>query len=894
MPLSNHHEMPDPPKWANRFLEWYCSPDQIDEIQGDLYEVFQSDVKNRGIRYARLKFIRDVLLFFRPSSFKKEQPVYPNKTIMFNYYLKTTFRNLFKNSAYSAINIFGLALGLAACLLVFSYTQRESNYDTMHADLDQLYRVNQTAIWDPEGGVMSSTAPPLAALLKAKYPEIEASTRINTPGGRIVRYKPSNQQVLAFNEEDILAADSNFFDFFAFTLKEGDARTALQGVGKVILSAEAAEKYFGEEQAIGKTLEFGDERMAVEVTGVTNPQPENLHFHFDFLLSMPTNPNVEKFDWSYIWTQMVTYVKLRPGVDVDAFETKLEAIADTYVQPSFSRLGMDYKDFVGNKGGWNFYLQPVRDIHLKSVDIGNRIGPIGDMAIINLLRFVALLILLIAMLNFINLSTARASTRAKEIGVKKTMGAFRYTLVGQFLMESIIITALATLLALGMVTILQTIIQYFSGIFISTAFIFNKAFLLILLLIPIGIGVLAGLYPAFYLSAYKPLQVLKGNLSGGIKSGALRNVLVTAQFTISIALMAGTLLIHQQLQFLNKKDLGFNEENIIVINHAEKLGNKLPSFRNEIKDIPGVVNASLAMDMPGRGTFEDIFSREGSDLKLPISQNKIDEYYFETMGLSLSAGRAFEKNRPSDKNGLIINETTAKLFAWEDGEAIGKSILYPDYPGELTVIGVVKDFHFQSLRENITPMMFFNIESDMWGDQRVLTLKYAQKDEQQLLSQLETTWKEMALDVPFEYSYFDQELAQLYEQERSLSGLISVFTSFSLFIAIIGLVGLLAFSAEQKRKEIGIRKVLGASILQVFLMLNQQYLKLFLLALVLAVPLSWQSMQQWLNSFAYSININVFVYVIAGLLVVILSFISVSYLSLKAASTNPATVLKDE
>lgn len=816
------------------------------------------------------------------------------QTGLYYNHFKIAFRNLRKNGRYTFINLLSLAVGLSACLLVFSYTRFERSFDQTHPEADRLYRVNQTAIWDPEGGVMGSTAPPLAALLKEKFPEVEDAVRINTPGGRTVRYQRSNGSALAFNESSVLAADSNFFDFFAFSLQEGNPQTALLGVNKVVLSAETAEKYFGTEPALGKVLEFGDERVPVEVSGVTSPQAENLHFNFDFLLSMPTNPNVERFDWSWIWTQVVTYVRLQDGAPPAVLQDKLANLGDAYVKPSFGRLGMDFEDFVSAKGGWNFYLQNVQDIHLESVNIGNRVGPLGDRAVVKLMNLVALFILLIAVLNFINLSTARAGTRAKEIGVKKTMGALRHTLVGQFLTESILITALATALALVLLRPLQWVVQYFSEINISITPLFNIGFLPVLILVPLLIGLLAGLYPAIYLSGFKPIQVLKGQLAGGMKNAYLRNVLVTTQFAISIALMAGTMLIYQQIQFLNKKNLGFNEENILVINHAEKLGAQLTSFRNEIQQFTGVRNATLAMDMPGRGRWEDIYEREGSNIKLPISQIKIDENFFPTMGLSLAAGRAFGKGRPADRNGLIINETTARLFEWEEGEALGQKIIYPGYPHELQVIGIVKDFHFQSLRESITPLMFFHVDSDMWGDQRVVAVQYAQKDENQLLTQLENTWSQMALDIPFEYSYYDEELSQLYVQERSLSGLITVFTAFSLFVAIIGLVGLLAFAAEKRKKEIGIRKVLGASVFEVILMLNRQYLKLFLLALLLAVPLSWSSMQGWLNSFAYRVEVNPLVFLAAGVFVIVLSFVSVCYLSLRAASANLVEVLKEE
>lgn len=813
---------------------------------------------------------------------------------LFANHLKIAFRSLKKSKSYSLINILGLALGLAACLLVFSYAKFESSYDLDHPDVDRLYRVNQTAIWNPAGGIMGSTPPPLAARLKENFPEVEAVTRVNTPGSRLVRYKRSETDVLAFNERNVLAADSNFFDFFAFPLKEGDPKSALSGIGKVVISSEIAQKYFANEPALGKVLEFGEERIPVEISGVTRPQADNMHFHIDFLLSMPTNPNVEKFDWSWIWTQVATYAKVAPNTDVQALESKFPAFADQYVKPTFARLGMDYHDFVKDKGGWNFYLQPATDIHLKSANIGNRIGPTGDIAIVKLMRLIAVLILVIGVLNFVNLSTARAGARAKEIGVKKVMGALRSALLSQFLIESIVIASIAMALALGFMQLLQYLIHYFSGIFISTSYIFSPSFVLILIILPIGVGVLAGVYPAIYLSAFKPVQVLKGKLAAGIKGASLRNVLVTAQFTIAIALIAGTVLIYQQLQFIKTKNLGFNKENILIINNAEKLGFQLAAFRDEAVNFPSVTIASMSMDVPGRGTWEDIYMREGSDTKLSVSQIKIDENFFPTLGFKISEGRAFEKSRPADKHHVIINETTARLFDWTNEEALGKKIIYPGYPEDLKVIGVVKDFHFQSLRTDIAPLMFFNIDSKMWGDQRVVTVKYQQKEEQEVLRQLELAWRERTDNVPFEYSFYDEELGRLYEQERSLSGLIAIFSGFSIFIAIIGLLGLLAYSAEQRKKEIGIRKVLGASIGQVFLMLNRQYIQLFLLALILAVPLSWHSMQEWLNSFAYRINVNVFAFVLAGFIVVVLSFLSVSYLSLKAASANPAEVLKDE
>jgi len=880
---------------ATWLLKRFCREEHLEILLGDLEELFNQRTRSRGLMQARWSYVKDVISLFRPFAWKRIRlHSHSNPSIMLSNHFKIALRNLFKYRFYSLINVSGLALGLAACLLVLAFTQYESRFDHQHPYAERLYRVNQTAIWSPEGGRMGSTPPPLAAALQKDFPEVEAVTRINTPGPQLVRHKKENGQVLAFNESQVLAADSNFFQMFAFPLKEGHPATALTGPYKVILSHETALKYFGGQPALGKTLEFGEDRIPMEVTGVTQPQDEQLHFHFDFLMSMPSNPNVEKMDWSWIWTQMATYARLKSSEAEEMVEKKMKALADHYVVPSLSRLGMSFDDFIKNKGGWNFYLQPVTDIHLYSQDIGNRIGPVGNIAIVQLLRVTALFILLIAILNFVNLSTARAGTRAKEIGVKKTMGALRQNLIQQFLIESVTVTFIATVLALGLLHLLRWLIAYLAGIDIPVDQYWRPELLVFLLPFVLLVGILAGFYPALYLSAFNPLKVLKGKLSGGAKNPVLRNVLVTAQFTISIALMAGTVLIYQQLEYIENKNLGFEHENVLVINHAEKLGNQIKSFRDEALELPEVRYASLAMDMPGRGAWEDFYTREGSNTRLSISQNKIDEYFFPAMNFSLVAGRTFEKGRGADKDGLIINETTARLFDWENEEALGKRIIYPGYPGELKVIGVVEDYHLQSLRQDIMPMMFFNLKADMWGDQRVVAIKYMQENEDTLLSKLEQNWENMTDNVPFEYSFFTEEIAELYAQERSLSGLFSIFTSFSLFIAIIGLIGLLSFSTEQRKKEIGVRKVLGATKLQIFSLINRQYIGLFVLALLLAMPLSWQSMQGWLNSFAYRVDVSFWVYLLAGGVVIILSIMSVSYLSLRIAATNPAEVLKDE
>lgn len=813
---------------------------------------------------------------------------------MFQNYFKTGIRNILREQYYSLIKVIGLALGLGTSLVLFLYVSHQLSYDRFHPDVERLYRINQTNIWDPAGGKFGSTGPAVAFALLQEYPEIEEALRINTPGENTVRYAKSDGEILAFNESSILAADSNFFAFFAFELKEGNPKTALVGRDKVVLSDKAAEKLFGKESALGKIILLGDKRTAVEVTGVTVQQPTNAHFNFDYLLSMQTNPAVKNYEWSWIWTQVVTYVKLKPGTDVAALDAKLKGMPDRYAPATFQRLGMDYSEFIKERGAWELFIQPVRDIHLYSVDMGeNRLGVTGNIQNVYVFSMIGVFILLIAVVNFVNLSTARGVKRAKEVGVKKTLGWVRSSLVMQFQIEHITITVIAMLLGLGIMELLRMVIQPLTGLEIPLIVWGNTTLMLIVFLMPLLIGFLAGLYPAFYLTSFHPAQVLKGRLTTGIRTSRLRNTLVIFQFTISIALIAATLIVFEQTKFFQTQNLGFDHENILLVDHADKLGDQLESFRDEILQLPGVQNASLASNI--RGPFEDIFMREGDNMKLPITAFKIDDHFFNTAKLSLAAGRNFEEARPSDENAVIINETTARLFGWSPTEALSKRILYlGDDVGPQEVIGVVRDFHFQSLRQSITPLMFFNISSQYYNPSRIVAIKFQTTEVPELINKIEQRWNQRANATPFDFSFYEQDLKMQYQQEQRLGALFSIFSGLSIFIAIIGLVGLVSYSAEQRKKEIGIRKTFGASLTGIYIMMNSQYVKLILIGLVLATPTTWWLMTKWLESFAYQITISPWIFILAGISELLLALICVGYLALRAASLNPAAVLKEE
>ena len=882
------------PRLGQKLLEWFCPNELLECISGDLQESFEEDLLQHGLSGARRRYYWNMIRFFHPEIlFRNKFEIMTLNRALWRNNLKISYRHLIRGRIYSLINITGLSLGMAVCLLIICYTQHHQSFDTFHPDVDRMYRVNQTNIWNPEGGIMSSTAPPLAERIMQDFAEVEAAMRINTPGRAIIRHRTASGDIVTHNESSILAADSNFFEFFPIDLIAGDYRNSLTGYGNVVINESTAKKYFGDQNALGQLLEYGDSRTPLTVSAVAKDLPVNMHFNFDFLLSMPTNPNVEEFDWSWIWTQMVTYVKVKQGTRPQFVNEKMKEISDRHIRGTFGRLGMDFEDFVSSKGGWNFYLQPVTDIHLQSNNIGNRIGPTVDGQVVGSFKLLAMLILIVAMINFVNLSTARSNTRHKELGMKKTLGAHTRQLAGQLLTESVLISTIACMIAVPLLIGLRYLVASLMGIIIPLDMLSNPLTIASALLASVLIGITAGAYPTLTMTRFSISKNLKGGSERGDNT-LVRNSLVVMQFAVSMALITGTILIFQQLSYLQNKDLGFDQEHVLIINNAERLGDQLESFRNELSNDAGVASASVSMDIPGRGSWEDIYMREGSNVKLPISQLKIDDHFFPTLNLELISGRIFDKERPADNHSVIINETTARLFGWTNEEALGEKILYPGYPEEIRVIGIVDDFHFQSLREEIAPLMFFNLRSSMWGDMRVVSVKYVTDDISSLIRSISTVWSKYADHVPFEYSFYDQELAMLYEQEEQLGHLIALFGGLTLVIALIGIIGLITYSVQRKKKEIGIRKVLGASVFRIYMMINEHYLRLMLISLIISVPLAWSSLQAWLDNFAFSIGLHPGYFLLSAALVLILSGLSVAYLSISAASVQPTEVLKDD
>ncbi len=809
---------------------------------------------------------------------------------MIKNYFKIVFRTFVKEKFYALINILGLSLGVASSLLVGMYILHETSFDDFHPDVESTYRINMTSIWNPDGGVMGSSVIPLAESLSTEFPSITATLRINTPGVQQINIVSSLGKVSAYNEGNVLAVDSTFFDFFGVPLLEGDADTALDLKNSAVLTKALAKKYFGDESALGKTILLGEQRTPVEITGVSIDPPSNMHFDYDMLLSMHTNSSIKRFEWSWIWTQVVTYVKVSgdPGIVQD----QLPTIAPKYAVAGFKRLGIDFDEYQKEKGGINFYLQPVKDIHLYSDQINNRIGEDSSITYIYVFGVIAIFILLLASINFMNLTTARASGRAKEIGVKKVLGSSRKHLIYQFLSEAVLMSVIATLLALGLVELAKIWLNETLGLAFDMGIFSDWRLVSAVLLIPIILGLFAGSYPAFYLTGFRPAEVLKGKLQSGMKHTGIRNTLVVFQFTIAIILMACSLIVFRQVEYFKTGELGFDRDHIMVIHDADKLGNQLESYKNELDQHGEVISSTVATIMPGTG-MEDLFHDPNNpDKKISLSTFKIDEQYISTLNMQLALGRNFSKDRLSDKQGIIINESAMRAFGWDRDAVLGKKIDY--FESSYEVIGIVSDFHNHSLRYNISPVGFFHIDSDMFMDARLIALKFRPDNVKDLLSKLETKWKSITETTPFAYTFLDEDLASNYENEAQIGQLFTVFTILALIIACIGLFGLASYIATQRSKEIGVRKVLGASTRGLVIMLNKDFTKLVIISIIIAIPVSLWMMNQWLEQFANRTTIGWNIYLIIGVSVLLISWLTVAFHSIKTAMLNPTEILKDE
>lgn len=816
---------------------------------------------------------------------------------MLQNYLKIAIRNLFKHKGYSLINILGLALGMTCCMLIMLFVLDELSYDRFHEKADSIYRLNWDFKWSNQEGIGPGTPPPLAAALVNEIPEIVTATRIFPVADLITRCEDK-----VFNQSGILGVDANFFQVFGFKLLEGDAQTVLSQPNSVVLTDETARKYFGNAPAAGKTLVIGEDKMifgrsyssAFTVTGIVQNPPRNSHIQFEMLTSMASHPEVAFFDWSWIWMQMATYAVVREGASLIELEAKIAGVVQKQAPGALERVGLSYNEIIANGGRWNFVFQPLTDVYLGSASIGNRLGPLGNKIYVYVFTVIAVLILSIACINFMNLATARAAGRAKEVGIRKVLGSFRSKLIAQFLSESLLFSALAMLVALGMTELLLPSFNYISGKTLALNLFEPAWFSLLIVALAIFVGLAAGYYPGLYLSSFKPVEVLKGRAAAGLRSRNLRYALVIFQFVISISLIICTLLVQKQLQYVRDKDLGFDKENILVIsNENTRLGNQAVLYKEAIKNNSLVANASVSTGVPPEWGFQDYYKIEGKESEtFDLISYMTDEDFLSTLGIEIVEGRGFSKDFSTEAASVILNESAVKQYGWE--EAIGKKITYPG-SGEFQVIGVMKDFNFATLHSPVLPFALFHSASKSYQiPASYIIVRLKPGDLESAITMLKAEWNAVAPGVPFEYSFLDDNLDAQYRAEKRLGKNFLVFSGLAIFVACLGLLGLASFTAEARTKEIGIRKVLGASVGGIAGMLSKEFTRWVLFANFIAWPIAWYAMRIWLENFAYRIDIGWWEFVLAGGLALGVALLTVSCQALKTALANPVEALRYE
>lgn len=889
-----------PPQIILRFLRWFCKEEYLEEIEGDLFELFEKHFEESPAK-AKWAFGFSVIRYFRPGfirSFKQEN--FLTGPIMLKSDLKISWRSLKKQPFFTFLNTFGLAVGMAGALLISLFIYDELSFDKMFDDSDRIYRLNIDHQNAGELNRYAAVSSPLANVMKQDYPQAELITRFKNTGSVFLKKVDSE---LFVKENHVVGADSSFFKMFGLDLIRGDSRTAFSNPNTLVLTRTAAEKHFGIHEALGQTLIMDDEESYV-VSGVMEDLPGNsfLRDHSVFI-SMPSFEDADGTSWNN-WVYP-TFVKLLPTSDPENLDAYLATVKERYLIPwamtFIPGLSIESAREAEESTGsfMNFNAIPLTDIHLYSPNIDEEFSQNSDVQNVYILSIIGFFLILLACVNFMNLSTAESLKRAKEVGIRKTLGSNRLGLIRQFLTEAGLISFLSFLLALALAFFALPFFNEFSEKAMVIPFE-SSAFWLLLMASVAFLGFLSGSYPAFFMSRFMPIKVLKGNGQASVEGGAIRNSLVVFQFSISIFLIVSTLVVFQQLNFIQNKDLGFQKDQILVIDDVDAAGNQMESFKQDIKQISHVENVSTSSFLPTPSARNGVtFFPEGSvfqpEKALIIGNWRVDYEYVSILDLEIIAGRDFDEEFATDSSGMILNESVVAMLGIEPEEALGmrltKDFDRPDKENTkfLTVIGVVKNFHFETLRNSIDAMSL-----SLGNNPQKMIVKLNAGNFQNSIADIEKLWRKVVPEQPFNYYFMDDSFNETYEAELQLGRIFATFTILSIFIACLGLFGLAAFNAERRTKEIGIRKVLGASVQQITYRLSIDFLKLVGIAVLVSLPLGWYAMSSWLQDFSYRIEIGVEVFILAALLAVFVSLLTVSYQSIKAAIMDPVKSLKSE
>jgi putative ABC transport system permease protein len=880
MQMRKTNEPPKPPRWADQLLEWCCPPRLLEDVQGDLQEVFGRQVKTEGIAKAQRAYWRAVLAYVRPFYLSRKPKPLPKPifTDMLRNYFILAFRNLVKHKAFSVINISGLTVSLVACLMIGLYVRHELNYDTFHVNHKRIYRLVTDVETPTETQNLSITSGPMAAGLQGAFPEVEAVVRVMKNNLLVqVGEKP-------FQENEVFFADSTLFDVFSFRLLQGDPRTALAAPFSIVLTESTARKYFGTAEALGKTLLV--EGTATTVTGVVGDVPPNSHLQFDLLASLSTftqvfAPGIDK-GWDDF--NFYSYLLLREKADPARLAAKFPGFLEGH-------MGQLMRD---DNRRYNLLLEPLSDVYLRSKRSQGVAG--GSLGNVYLFAIIAGFILLIACTNFVNMMIAQSSERAREVGMRKVIGALRRQLTFQFLSETFLQTFIAFLLAVVLCRLLLPSFEMLSGKQIDPGLLQDPTYWLTTAGLLLLISVSAGFYPALVLSRFKPIAVLKGRFTSTQEGVLLRKVLVVVQFVISVGLIAGTAIVYKQLNYMRSQELGFQKDQMLLVrlHSGEDMHRNLEVLRREFSALPGVKSVAFSSHTPGESSKTapvDIENPAGQMQLANVGVYYVDFNFLDQYGIKPVAGRIFSPLFATDSTqAMVVNEAAVKALGYASPEAIiGKRFAHNGRQG--AIMGVIKDFHQTSLRHKITPLTL-QVAPD--HHPRFISISIKGNRSVATLTAAEAVWKSVLPRRPFEYSFLDEVLDRQYRAEERFGELFLYFAGLAICIACLGLLALSAYNASQRTKEIGVRKVLGASASNIVALLSKDFLKLVLVAIVIATPISWYAMDQWLQDFEYRTQMGYWVFALAGLGALGIALLTISFQAIKAAVANPVKSLRSE
>ncbi len=809
---------------------------------------------------------------------------------MFRNFFITAWRNIIKNKAFSIINMLGLSTGLCCFLLILLFVQDELHFDRFNQKADRIYRINSFLRFGGTSLEFPLSSDMMGEVLKKDYPQVEQSTRIYSSSGS----KQIKKGTIYITEQRVANVDSTFFDVFTFPVVFGNTENALRAPNTVVITESTAKKYFGTPDAVGKVIEVNENgKTLYKVTAVIKDMPENSHFHFDLLFSMK---NVD-YKWgNYLSHNFFTYLVLRPGTDYKTFEKNFIQYIDKYVLPQARQFmqvsSMEEFRKAGNK--LEYSLMPLTQIHLYSAG-QHEIEANGNIQYVYIFSAVAIFILLIACINFMNLTTARSAKREREVGIRKVIGTGRKELILQFLSESTMMVVISMAIAIFSSFIFIPAFNSLANKSINPGLLFSPMILPWIISLPLVVGLLAGLYPAFFLSGFRPIEVLKGKWRIGTKTGGgLRSLLVVFQFSTSIILIIGTIVIYRQLNYIQTKNLGFNKDQVVIMWEASSLKNNLETYKTELLKMPGVMNATSSYYLPINSSRSDqtfsktstMTSTNGFDMQTWY----VDENYLGTMGMQLVNGRNFFKASVSDSNSIIINETCAGILGYKN--PVGQKIFtgrQSNIVTAYTIIGVVKNFNYESLKQSVAPLSLFYSRNPATTSFRV-----SSSGMDAFLAKAASLWKEMDPAIPFYSQFMNDAFANIYTSEQRIGKIALLFAVLAIVIASLGLFGLATFMAEHRMKEIGIRKVLGASVQRIIGLMTSEFIKLICISFVIAAPVAWFAMNKWLNDFAFRTDITWWMFVVAAVLAMIIALLTVSIQAIRAAIINPVRSLKTE